>query len=101
MEYVRLCSTEEVKDQRLKQFIAKGKEILVANVNNQFYCLDARCPHAGALLSEGEFDQNVLTYPWHGSRFNVTDGSVIRGPAVRTLKVYRSIIAQDDLLVEL
>ena len=79
----------------------KGKEILVANVYNQFYCLDARCTHAGAPLSEEELDGNVLTCPWHSSRFNVTDGSVVRGPAVKMLKIYRSIVAENHPLVEL
>ena len=101
MEYVRLFSTNEVRYQQLKQFIVKGKEILVANANNQFYCLDPRYPHAGAPLSEGELDGNVLTCPWHGSRLNITDGLVIRGPAVRTVRVHRSTIAEDDPLVEL
>jgi nitrite reductase/ring-hydroxylating ferredoxin subunit len=98
--YLRLCSTDEIQVGKLRQFIAKGTEILVVNVNNKFFCLGARCTHAGAPLSEGELNGNVLTCPWHGSRFNVIDGSVVRGPAVKPLTVYRSIVTENHLLVE-
>jgi nitrite reductase/ring-hydroxylating ferredoxin subunit len=35
----------------------------------------------GGPLSEGKLEGDVVQCPWHGSRFNVTDGSVARGPA--------------------
>ena len=37
----------------MKQFDLKEDEILVVNQEGQFYCLEARCSHAGAPLYEG------------------------------------------------
>ena len=101
MAYLRVCGTSEVPVGDLKQFNIRGNEILVVNLNNQFFCLEARCTHAGAPLAEGELNGDVLTCPWHGSRFNITDGNVLRGPAEKPLRVYRSIVKEDSLFVEL
>ena len=98
---LRLCRIDDVPVGDLRQFRVMGHEILVVNLNGIFFCLDARCTHAGAPLAEGEIRGDVLTCPWHGSQFNVTDGSVVRGPAERPLKAYRSTVEKDFLNVEL
>lgn len=85
----------------MKQFDLKDKEFLVVNLKDQFRCLDGRCTHAGAPLAEGNLDGKILTCPWHGSRFDVVDGSVVNGPAKKPLNVYRSKIDDGQLLVEL
>jgi nitrite reductase/ring-hydroxylating ferredoxin subunit len=48
--------------------------------NGVFACAD-RCPHAGAVLSEGEMEGAVVTCPRHGSQFDVRTGERLRGPA--------------------
>lgn len=101
MPYVRLLRVDAVLSGELKQFTVQGIEILVINVENQFYCLDARCTHAGAPLAEGEVTQDVLTCPWHGSKFNIKDGRVLRGPADKPLKVYPLVVKEQDVFVEL
>ncbi len=101
MTLVKLSRIATVPAGELKQFRVQGIEILVININNQFFCLDARCTHAGAPLSEGEVSGDVLTCPWHGSQFNIKDGSVLRGPADNPLKVYPYILKEDYIFVEL
>lgn len=101
MTFYTLCRTNEVSEGELKQFTLKGVEILVIKNTGQLYCLDARCTHAGAPLVEGELKDDVLKCPWHGSRFNIRNGIVIKGPARKQLRVYNSIIEEDHLLVEL
>lgn len=48
--YTKLCGITEVPIGDFKQFILEKNEILVVNLNGQFFCLDARCTHAGAPL---------------------------------------------------
>lgn len=96
-----LCRTEEVPENELKQFILKGNEILVINQNMKFYCLEARCTHAGAPLAEGELENGVLKCPWHGSRFKIETGEVVRGPAKKQLRIYYSMVKDNNLFVEL
>ena len=96
-----LCRTDDVQENELKQFMLKGIELLVINRNNRFYCLEARCAHAGAPLAEGELENGVLKCPWHGSKFNIETGEVIRGPAKKQLRTYYSIVKDNTLFIEL
>lgn len=100
MSFVRLCKTSDVPVGVMKQLTIRGNEILVVNQNNNYHCLDARCTHAGAPLAEGELDGEILTCPWHGSRFNITNGAVIKGPAKEALRVYINRVEGDYLFIE-
>jgi nitrite reductase/ring-hydroxylating ferredoxin subunit len=96
-----VCRTDEVHENELKQFVLNGKEILVINRNIRFYCLEARCTHAGAPLAEGELENGVLKCPWHASRFNIETGEVINGPAKKQLRIYYSTVKEKNLFVKL
>jgi nitrite reductase/ring-hydroxylating ferredoxin subunit len=86
----------------LKEFNVRDIEILVANIDGKFFCISARCPHAGgAPLSEGTLDGIVLTCPWHEAQFRVTDGQLLRGPATENLRVYRNVVQDQQLFIEL
>ncbi|MHB1928127.1 MAG: Rieske (2Fe-2S) protein [Acidimicrobiales bacterium] len=43
--------------------------------------LAGRCSHRGGPLAEGGVDGGCVTCPWHGSRFELRTGRVVRGPA--------------------
>lgn len=44
--------------------------------------LDATCAHAGGPLATGRLIDGCIECPWHGSRFDMEDGHVRRGPSV-------------------
>jgi nitrite reductase/ring-hydroxylating ferredoxin subunit len=85
----------------MKQFDLRDKEFLVVNLKDQFLCLDGRCTHAGAPLADGILEGGILTCPWHGSRFNIMDGSIINGPAKNPLNVYTSRVEEGQLFIEI
>jgi nitrite reductase/ring-hydroxylating ferredoxin subunit len=66
--------------------------VAVYNVGGTFYATQNQCTHAEGPLSEGDLDGNIVTCPLHGSRFDVTTGQVIEGPADEPLKRFRVII---------
>ena len=47
----------------------------------RLHVLSDRCSHLSGPLSDGEYHDGCLTFPWHGSTFRVSDGGVARGPA--------------------
>ena len=101
MTFYVLCRTSEILEGELKQFVLKGVEILVVKYDGQIYCLQARCTHAGAPLVEGELKDDVLQCPWHGSRFSIKNGLLVRGPAQKPLRSYNCTVEGERLLVEL
>ena len=81
MASVRVARTEEVPVGTGKVVQAAGKAVALFNIGGTFYAVDNRCTHVGGPLGQGKVEGNVVTCPWHGSRFRLTDGSVCRGPA--------------------
>ncbi len=57
------------------------------------------CPHLAAPMSDGWVDRGHIVCPWHGSRFDVESGKVIRGPSAARLPRYQTRI--NDGMIEL
>jgi nitrite reductase/ring-hydroxylating ferredoxin subunit/uncharacterized membrane protein len=57
------------------------------------------CPHLAAPMSDGWVDRGRLVCPWHGSRFDVCSGAVLRGPSAAALPRYQTRI--NDGMIEL
>jgi 3-phenylpropionate/trans-cinnamate dioxygenase ferredoxin subunit len=64
--------------------------ISIARVDDRLYAFDDLCTCAdeGCPLSGGLLTGTTITCQCHGSRFNITTGAVINGPATRPLKLY-------------
>jgi nitrite reductase/ring-hydroxylating ferredoxin subunit len=99
--FVKLCDKNMLLVGELKAFKVKGFEVLVVNVGQEIYCLDARCAHAGAPLAEGILNGEVLTCPWHYSQFNITNGMALRGPAQKPLRTYRVEERENFVFIDL
>lgn len=74
--------------------------IAIYHLAGQLHAVSDVCPHAGASLSEGELDGDVVTCPRHGSQFRVTDGERVRGPADEQLACQRILVEAGDVFVE-
>jgi cytochrome b6-f complex iron-sulfur subunit len=75
-----------------------GDTIVVVRISDtQVVALSAICTHAGCSM-DYVAGQKVLDCPCHGSQF-AADGSVLRGPAVRPLRVYNVAMANNLITV--
>ena len=98
-----LAKVAEKKDLPAGKAIAvdvHGKQIAIFNVNGQYYAIDDTCTHAGGTLSEGEVEGTVVTCPWHGATFNITNGAVLSDPAPEGVKSYKVHIEGEDIKIE-
>jgi nitrite reductase/ring-hydroxylating ferredoxin subunit len=66
-----------------------AQAVAVYNVGGDFFATQEECTHARGPLSEGDLNGRVITCPLHGSRFDVTTGKVLAGPAREPLKTFR------------
>lgn len=64
--------------------------VLLVREGNRIHALANRCNHRGGPLHEGEIGDGVVTCPWHGSRFRLTDGNLERGPAASPQPAYEA-----------
>lgn len=101
MTSIRVSSLDMIPPGTIKSFQVNDKEVMIINSDGQIFSLQARCTHAGAPLAEGTIEGDTLTCPWHGSKFRITDGEVIKGPAEKPLHVYENNITDNFLYIEL
>jgi len=77
-EFVDVAAVSDLPDGKTREFTVNGKPVLLARVGVKVYAMQAKCPHLGGSLAKGELDGTVIQCPLHGSRFDVTDGRVVR-----------------------
>ena len=86
---------------KMQKVAIDGREILVANIDGNYYACDDTCTHAGASLAEGTLEGGIITCGWHGAKFNCASGKLEKFPAkIRDLKSYQTTIEADNVFVE-
>ena len=60
--------------------------------NGEIAAFGEFCPHLAAPMSDGWVDRGRLVCPWHGSRFDLCSGDVLRGPSAAPLPRYQTRI---------
>jgi nitrite reductase/ring-hydroxylating ferredoxin subunit/uncharacterized membrane protein len=58
-----------------------GTRVVLVRHGGRIHALAETCSHLGGPLAEGTLTEGGIVCPWHGSRFNLEDGSVLDGPA--------------------
>jgi nitrite reductase/ring-hydroxylating ferredoxin subunit/uncharacterized membrane protein len=89
----------EVNEGAMKPAEVEGRPVLLYRESGTVYALEGICSHLGGPLGEGEVQDGVVTCPWHGSRFRLTDGAVCRGPATFAVPRLQTRIRQGQVEV--
>lgn len=74
---------------------AKDAELAIARVNGQVYAVSNSCPHYGAPMNAGYLDRYRLACPWHIAEFDVRSGEMLAGPALMSLKSFKTFEGSD------
>ena len=92
----------DVPSGKMQKVTVDGKEILVVNVDGNFYAMDDTCTHAGASLSEGTLEGSILTCGWHGAKFDCKAGKLHAFPAkIKDLNSYKVVVESENVFLEL
>jgi len=96
-----VCKTTEIVSGQMKKVSFDGKEIVVCNVDGNYFAIDDTCTHSGASLSEGKLEDSTITCDWHGAQFECKTGKLVKFPVeIANLKSYNVIVESDDVVVE-
>ncbi|MFD7628307.1 Rieske (2Fe-2S) protein [Streptomyces sp. NPDC059851] len=64
--------------------VLKAEKLVVTQPSaGTFRCFTAVCTHQGCLVNK--VGNGTIDCPCHGSKYNMSDGAVVRGPATRPL----------------
>jgi len=91
----------EIPPGKIQKTSIDGKDILVANINGNYYAMDDTCTHAGASLADGKLEGTTITCGWHGAQFDCKSGKLEKFPAkINDLKSYNIVVESDDVFIE-
>ena len=80
-DWTQVAKVAEHAEGATKPYQLSGRTVLVHREGGRVHAIEGACTHAGGPLQDGTFEGGVVTCPWHGSRFRLTDGACLRGPA--------------------
>jgi nitrite reductase/ring-hydroxylating ferredoxin subunit len=97
-EWQTVLGESELTGEELHRVEVDGEPAVVARGRNGRICaIAATCTHLGGPLDDGKRDGDVVTCPWHGSRFDLCTGDVLTGPAVFPQPVYESRVVDGKI----
>ena len=76
-----------------------GTEVLLCHTSEGVFAVDNICSHADARLCEGKLKGQKIICPLHGAAFDVSDGSALTRPAVRSIASYKVRLEEGDIFV--
>jgi nitrite reductase/ring-hydroxylating ferredoxin subunit len=93
----RIGATAAAPPGRVTAFEVNGVRLAVANVDGAYSCFADACTHQGCALSERPLEGTAVTCACHGSRFDVTSGAVLHGPAQAPLRLIPVAVVGGEL----
>ena len=98
---VAVDGADEMKPGQMRLLHWNDRRLVLARTNDGFAMFDDRCTHKGGSLADGALMCDTVQCPWHGSQFDVNDGSVKAGPAEKPILTYRAELRDGRLHVTL
>jgi nitrite reductase/ring-hydroxylating ferredoxin subunit len=99
VDVLEICGVDHLWDGEMEHFRAGDTSILLLKINGRFHAYQARCPHQGAALVEGELDGALLTCAAHRWQFDATNGQGVN-PRCARLRRYPVHVVDRKVLIE-
>lgn len=80
-KWTDVADDADVTEGALTAVDVEGRKVLLTRVSGKVCALENTCNHAGGPLNEGTVEDGSVVCPWHGSRFRLSDGALLGGPA--------------------
>jgi uncharacterized membrane protein/nitrite reductase/ring-hydroxylating ferredoxin subunit len=85
---VDVAAVDELEVNQMKLLHINGRRIVLGRTEEGYAAFSDHCTHRGGSLAGGSMICGTVQCPWHGSQFNVKDGTVYAGPAKMPISVF-------------
>ena len=99
-ELIEAGNSNEIKLGKMKRIEAKGKGILICNVDGDFYAVDDMCTHEDSSLYLGCMKGDLVQCSLHGAKFSVITGEPKEEPGEIPLNTYEVIQKKKKIFVK-
>ncbi len=97
-QFVPVAKVGDIPLGRGAAFEVHGKMVALFFDGEAYHAINDFCPHMGASLAEGHFDEGLVVCPWHAWSFRVCDGTWCDNPAIKT-DAYPVRVVGDEIQV--
>jgi glycine betaine catabolism B len=99
-DFVKVAEIKDFQASLMMAVEVNGEKVCIANVEGRYYAIGNVCTHMGGPLAEGEIEGFEVQCPWHGSKFDIRTGNVVRPPAMREEPTYEAKVEDNNILVK-
>jgi nitrite reductase/ring-hydroxylating ferredoxin subunit len=99
-DFVKVAETKDILASQMIAVEVNDEKICLANVNGRYYAIGNVCTHMGGPLAEGKLEEYIVQCPWHGSKFDIRSGGVVRPPAMKPEPTYEVKVENNDILIK-
>ena len=97
--FVKVAQTSDLKPGDMTMTKVGDVEVMIANLDGEFYALDDFFPHEGWALHEGILEDDCVECPGHSHFYSVKTGQRTGVPS-ESAKAFPLKIEGDDILVD-
>ncbi len=96
---VRVGAEAELPEGSQTAVTVDGAGVVVVRYEGQFYALRNNCTHKDYPLLGGEVAAGRITCEKHGGKFELATGKARTLPAVKPVKIYRTLVEDGSVYV--
>lgn len=87
-DWVDVAAAEELPPGAHRVVDVEGVQILVVNLDGEYFALEDVCTHDGTPIGEGDVHGDEITCPRHGARFCLRTGEALCAPAYEPIPTF-------------
>lgn len=87
-DWVDVAAAEELPPGARRVVDVDGVQILVVNLDGEYFALEDVCTHDGTPIGEGDIHGDEITCPRHGARFCLRTGEALCAPAYEPIPTF-------------
>lgn len=96
----RVASASDLVVGKGIEVVAGDRVMALFQTESGLHAIDGVCAHAGGPVGKGMLNGSVVTCPWHGWQYDVTNGKHCLTPRI-CQQSFPTSIEGDDVFVEL
>lgn len=96
-EWVAVTSVRGFEPGDREIFDLDGVQIVLLNVNGEYFAIEDKCSHADVELNNGFVDGETIACPLHGAKFCLRSGKALTPPAYEEIETF-PVRVQDGVI---
>ena len=87
-DWVLVAKADEIKPGGFRVVDVDGAQIVVFNLDGEYYAIEDVCTHDGGKLTGGSIEGTEIVCPRHGARFCIRTGAALTAPAYEAVATF-------------